>query len=1127
MEQHRVHRRISAVAVAALVCGTSVLVGASPAGAVVDVTTDRVAGNDRFGTAAEIATTAFPDGSDVVVLASGRSFPDALAGAALALPLLLTEPASLPEVTEAAIDELGADTVLVLGGTAAVSDDVEDDLVAAGHDVTRLAGVDRYETAAEIALEIGAADVADLATKATALIATGLQFADALAGGPVAAAGDGTGATHPILLTSTTVPSPTEEALETLGIEQVVILGGTAAVPASVEARLEQITGNPAIRLAGPNRFATAADVAEAALDDWGFDGTDVLLARGDNGPGNQGFADALAGGPFGGVLGAPVILTNPNDLPAESETFFEDHADTIERITALGGTAAVSQSVLEAAEDAAEVPATTRLNETYTVTPKESATQANGSSRTYTASVGTTVVDIALVPCANVINGSDGKTRFANSNNNTIADNAARDANAPDEASTPAYISSVNGTARQEQDPTINNDYVDDATPSNGAVTFIVSGPSGSSTATTCVIPVVFEDADNADTLSVPATNPAEPSEPFGTGGAVTFAPGAASGGQFNVNTSTSDDAGNRFVGCGITTNSPTEVVNDSCGTFTYDDNDVFQIGGAPSTLALFEATLSAGDDVTGTFRPAPADKSTFNLYSDESPTPPSNAPNSPTETSSSVTVSFFESTQSTVDSYRLYRADMPASGTCPAAPVKGGPQTFAGTPYIFRGSVDDANPTSTPSQSSQLSITDTQVAPGTEYCYRLVSVDDGDEGPATDAIEAETAEGTDTTAPLLTGAVGDSDDAVLDDGDVHTLTFNEAMGDPTTFGSYTVNGANGGSQSIQCQVQASCSLSADAKTLTVTMRPLVSTTLEYPLAITAISGMEDAEGNPVNFTNSTDKTIENTTSAPVSTTPVIEIARAKSTNNNEVDTTDVHELIFSEPMSEQTARTGSYTVRGGLIIATHTITCGDNAVCGLSADFKTLRVHLTASSTLDYPVEITAVSNMTDRDATPKSVDLDGSDTEIEVDNAAIADSTRPAITAVAFGDADDSCSGFGQTGDVLKLTFGTETIAMHFADATAPVYVTEDELKAILGPDGKGTAADDIDYLETTKVLATAAGSVLTLTVESTLAHGVENADNVHGSGNPYITDAAGNPQTTGTQVLPPADATCLAP
>jgi putative cell wall-binding protein len=854
MELHRVRRRrATAIALAAMIAaGLTVAPTLPDAGATQDVKSERLAGANRFATAAAVAKAGFPTGSATVVVASGRSFPDALAGAALGLPVLLTERDSLPAPTATAIDDLKATKAIILGGTAAVSDDVADD-IADHADVTRIAGNDRYETAALIAQSIGAANVGDIGGKATAIVATGAAFADALAGGPLATGGTSAGV-QPILLVSDEVPDSTAKALDDLNIEQVIILGGTAAVSPAVESELEDSTGSPAVRLAGTNRYGTAAVVGDYAIDTLKFAAKEALLASGLD------FADALAGGPLGGVRTAPLLLTDPAQLPQPTEAFLADHADTVATVTTLGGTAAVSTSTAQAAEKAAETPAKGRVNETIAVSPTAAASLASGATRDFTVTgLGTTAVDIALLPCSYVKTQTDGKTAFANSNANVIADGAADGGSAPDTADVPGFISKVNGEDRQEQDPTITDDYVDDAAPTSGAVSFTVTGPGGTSTA--CVIPVVFNDANNGDSLTVPTTNPALPVEDFGTGGATTFTPNGAGVGPFNVDVKDNNETANYFVGCAVTNAGSGEIVDSShCSTYNYDDNDTFQLNQANISLAQFEAILSPGDDVGGSYSPTPTGKSTFNIFSDEAPEPPTPGPTAPTDdTATSITIRFFESSRTTVTEYRLYRVVKP-SGGCPA---------FSNATHVLIG--DPNNPVKDENQSAQpgspIEIEDTSVTAGATYCYRLVSVDQGDEGPPTAALEhtAGTASTTTIAPPAdakpTFSVVGHSADNVLNNGDTHVFTFSEAM---TVSGSatYTVTSAGDPEPiTVRCGISASCALSADGKTLTATIGVvLASATFTYPLTITAMTGITDSDGTadaPVLADN--DTTIEN----------------------------------------------------------------------------------------------------------------------------------------------------------------------------------------------------------------------------------------------------------------------------
>lgn len=81
----------------------------------------RAAGTDRFDTSALIMKNATgKDGQKTAFLATGRNYPDALAGVPAAAkvnaPLALTQPTCVPSTVKAALDTLPLETVVRLGG---------------------------------------------------------------------------------------------------------------------------------------------------------------------------------------------------------------------------------------------------------------------------------------------------------------------------------------------------------------------------------------------------------------------------------------------------------------------------------------------------------------------------------------------------------------------------------------------------------------------------------------------------------------------------------------------------------------------------------------------------------------------------------------------------------------------------------------------------------------------------------------------------------------------------------------------------------------------------------------------------------------------------------------------------
>lgn len=286
---------------------------------------NRFAGGNRFETAAAVAEQ-FPVGVETVYLASGTNFPDALAGAALAgstdSPILLALRNGVPESTMDAIRRLQPQNIVLLGGEPTLSAAVEQQLRGHGT-VSRIAGVDRYATAAAISSRFqGDTEVV--------YIASGQNFPDALAGAAVAGA---MGA--PVLLTApTTLRQSVRDALKKLDPRRIVVLGGTPSVSAFVEAELAGIA--PVERIAGGNRFETAALIA-APLSDVDR----VFVASGLN------FPDALAGAALAAAQGAPVLLSRPERVPVVTGLAVRQLAP--EQIVVLGDGNAVSHATATA----------------------------------------------------------------------------------------------------------------------------------------------------------------------------------------------------------------------------------------------------------------------------------------------------------------------------------------------------------------------------------------------------------------------------------------------------------------------------------------------------------------------------------------------------------------------------------------------------------------------------------------------------------------------------------------------------------------------------------------------------------------------------------------------------------
>jgi putative cell wall-binding protein len=307
----------------------------------------RVAGPERVVTAVEVSRWHWATAQEVV-LATAFDFPDALAGAALAArrdaPLLLNEAQALSPVVLAEIARLQARRVTLLGGTNALSQAVEDALRATGLEVRRLAGEDRYATAARVAAEAG------IGADAEVTLALGTDFADAVSAGALAA----TPGHLPTLLTAPDgLPPVTAAALAQVGARRVVVVGGTGAVSEAV-ANQVQALGYEVSRLAGPDRFATSAATARAALARFGEGSRPVVLASGSRYP------DALAAGPLAARLDAGLLLVPDADLEAApaAAAVLREYAAALDSAVLVGGVAAVGDGVRDQTARAITAPA-------------------------------------------------------------------------------------------------------------------------------------------------------------------------------------------------------------------------------------------------------------------------------------------------------------------------------------------------------------------------------------------------------------------------------------------------------------------------------------------------------------------------------------------------------------------------------------------------------------------------------------------------------------------------------------------------------------------------------------------------------------------------------------------------
>ena len=293
--------------------------------------THRLAGADRYATAAAISSR-FNPGVPVVYIATGSNYPDALSASAVAgaqgSPLLLVPTGSIPPVVWNELVRLQPQKIMLAGGSSVVSDAVANILTQIAP-VQRASGADRYATSRAL---VSSAPI----NAATAFVATGRNFPDALTAG--AAAGAMGGAVMLVDGLAKSVPTSTTNVLMSKGVSTVRIAGSASVVTAGVQNNLAAAFST-VVRHGGADRYATGVAVNAAV-----FPNADtVYLAVGTN------YADALAGGALAAATDSPLFIVQSNCVPKSVRNQIVSMSPST--IVLLGSTGALSNAVASLTE--------------------------------------------------------------------------------------------------------------------------------------------------------------------------------------------------------------------------------------------------------------------------------------------------------------------------------------------------------------------------------------------------------------------------------------------------------------------------------------------------------------------------------------------------------------------------------------------------------------------------------------------------------------------------------------------------------------------------------------------------------------------------------------------------------
>lgn len=283
----------------------------------------RLGGNNRYETSVKVSQNKWTT-SDYVVLASGEEFADALSATPLAkqlnAPILLTSGRVLDLTVIEELKRLQVKKVYIIGGTGAVSVNVEDVLKSMNINIERISGRDRYETSLAVAQKLNKAS--------QVFLCAGTGFADALSISSYAAANG-----NPILLVGNNEINSEVIKFINDNKSKVYVIGGTGVISDNV---LNSISG--AERISGDNRYET--NTAVVSKFNSNFDFTNVYVSVGEN------FPDAICGSALAGANGAPIVLINTSDLDSNN-SYVKSQLLKANKVNVLGGEGIISTGTI------------------------------------------------------------------------------------------------------------------------------------------------------------------------------------------------------------------------------------------------------------------------------------------------------------------------------------------------------------------------------------------------------------------------------------------------------------------------------------------------------------------------------------------------------------------------------------------------------------------------------------------------------------------------------------------------------------------------------------------------------------------------------------------------------------
>lgn len=295
----------------------------------------RQSGNDRYAVADKIVDTGWSN-ANVAIIASGEdvNLVDSLTAAPLAkrndCPMIFTKPGKeLPMEVMTKLNKLGVRKVYIASGKKVFGDEVIKQLNDAGiSNVVRLGGADRFETALNIATEIGQANGIVVAA------ANDKNIVDSLSIASIAAVKN-----MPIFLSDKEkLDDRVFNYIKNMNVKTSYVIGGTGIVSNNI---LFSLPGTQK-RLFGSDRYETNCEILKEFRNDEEirFD-KKIYITSGDD----KNLFYPLACAPLAAKNYAPIVLAD-NSITENTKKLIGDKINTTTDISVIGNESIVKVSI-------------------------------------------------------------------------------------------------------------------------------------------------------------------------------------------------------------------------------------------------------------------------------------------------------------------------------------------------------------------------------------------------------------------------------------------------------------------------------------------------------------------------------------------------------------------------------------------------------------------------------------------------------------------------------------------------------------------------------------------------------------------------------------------------------------